>query len=274
MKATDSGRQVLLTVIFMLIMAVVSVPGPGRAWAEPGFETPPVLDASYFVAPWALKGPRYRVEDKVPTDGFQARFIISSNFGKFEALGADLLATRIAEVVAIEKLESVSKAETFVKAAAGTVARPVQAARTMLLSPVDTASGLPAGVARLFERVKLGGQRVAEGATDSSKSVGDTAGAVGQISASVLGWEQERRRLVQIHADGVGPSDLGRAPAGPRSHFHSRRSPAGSPPCSTGSVWRVTRLVGQQARSQRARGGEANPSRRPPHQGVMHEPIA
>ena len=71
----------------------------------------------------------------------------------------------------------------------------------MLLHPVDTVTGLPSGVGRLFERVGTGAGRLWGAATDSSKSGGERAGAVvtntGTITRDALGYEQERRALAK-----------------------------------------------------------------------------
>ena len=57
----------------------------------------------------------------------------------------------------------------------------------MLIHPVDTVTGLPDGVARLFDRIKLGGQRVYQAATAPGQSLifGETGTSEAQVQALV-----------------------------------------------------------------------------------------
>lgn len=137
------SSTLLLGSLVILIAVAVCGMSAGMALAAGRFEAPPVLDLGAFVAPWAWKGARYRLEEKVSTDRCQARFTIKSDFGTFEALGVDLLAVRLGEIEALDKLESVSKTEAFAKAAA-------ESRRTLRGGGLDDAddpgvSGVPAG---------------------------------------------------------------------------------------------------------------------------------
>jgi len=152
-----------------------------------------VLDAPQLVAPWAINGPRYHVATKVPTDGFQALFTLVSDFGTFKVLGADLLAARIAEVGALDKLESVTKTEVYTKAVVAAGARPAQATSAALQRPPETRIG----VGRLFDPPGGTGKRAAETSADSTRSEGASAGVAGQASAPIVNWERERRRLAK-----------------------------------------------------------------------------
>ena len=176
---------------------VVSLIAVGAGWAaaeaEPRFETPPVLDAPQLVAPWAVRGPRYRIADKVPTDGFQALFTIVSDFGTFKVLGEDLLGARLAEIAALDKLASVTKTEVYTRAAAVTGARPARATGTALPQAAERA----VGVGRLFDSTTAGGRRVAEATTPPGARAGARTSVANQGSPSIVGWERERRRLAK-----------------------------------------------------------------------------
>jgi hypothetical protein len=173
--------------IAVLLIAVGA--GSARADAEPKFERPPVLDAPQLVALWAIKGPRYQIADKVPTDGFQALFTIVSDFGTFKVLGEDLLAARLAEIAALDKLESATGTEAFARAARAAPPRPAQATSAVLQHPPEMMLGLW----RLFEPGASGGRPAAGIATASNR----TATEAGQAPPAVAGWEQERRRLAK-----------------------------------------------------------------------------
>jgi hypothetical protein len=71
----------------------------------------------------------------------------------------------------------------------------------MLLHPEDTVKGLPGGVSRFFDRVKLGFDRIEGAATDSGTSdtekVEQVTQRVGSVSAEAFGYGQERRALAK-----------------------------------------------------------------------------
>jgi hypothetical protein len=158
------------------------------------YETPPVLHARDLAPKVPLSGPGYTVDDRVPTDGLMGRFTIRSGDRRFEALGAETLATRVREVRAILELEKTSKTDVFVKAAGKAAKRPVDAAVNIVQNPVDTVKGLPGGVSRFFDRVGTGAKNLAEPKTDEGRSAAQSAG---KVSANALGYEQERRQLAK-----------------------------------------------------------------------------
>lgn len=191
----------------IVIVGLLLAGGPGMAAAgQSPFEVPPVLKASDLVGPELLKGRRFRVDEKVPTSDLVARFSLRSDFGTFEAHGREMLRIRVAELAAIEQLEATSKTETFLKAAGSAGARPVQAAANIVMSPVETAKGVPAGLGRFYDRMAMGAQHIAEAATDSGKSdaekTDEVTRRVGSITADAFGYEQERRALAKsLRAD-------------------------------------------------------------------------
>ena len=169
--------------------------------AQSAFETEPVLRAQDLVAPELLKGPRFTVDDRVPVKGSLAHFTIRSDFGKFEAHGIHMLQVRIKEVVAIGHIDDMSKTKEFAEAAGKAIARPVTSTVHMLVNPVETITGIPDGVGRLFSRIELGGERVAAAATapdaSDSQKVADVSQRVGSITVDALGYEKERRDLAK-----------------------------------------------------------------------------
>jgi hypothetical protein len=174
---------------------------PPMAQAQARYEAQPVLKAQNLVPAALLSGPHFRVDEQVPTSDYLARFTIRSDFGVIEAHGREMLATRVAEIAALAQLAGMSKTDEFLKAAGNAAARPVKAGVNIVLHPVETAAGTPAAVGRLFDRIGLGAERVVEAATDAGKTSEQRAAAVSQrvggITADVLGYEQERRRLAR-----------------------------------------------------------------------------
>jgi hypothetical protein len=193
MKTTIS---VLAATVLILIGSAVT-----QAQAPSGYEAEPVLNAKDLAAAELLKGPHYTVDPKVPVRGFIERFTIQSNYGTFQANGQRMLPIRVNEVEALAKLEDLSKTKEFAEAAGKAIARPVTSTVNMLVHPVDTITGFPDGVARLFGRIKLGSERVVEAATAPGQSGGErtaeTSKRVGMATISALGFEKERRDLAK-----------------------------------------------------------------------------
>jgi hypothetical protein len=148
-----------------------------------------------------LADAHFQVEDRVPTDGLLGHFTLRSGFGTFPAAGRELLRVRIAELPAIQHLEATSKSDVFLQAAGAAVAKPVEAVESLVTDPVDTLQGIPSGISRLFDRVQLGAQRIAQAASDPTKSQQDrtqeAVQRIGSATISALGFEQVRRQLAK-----------------------------------------------------------------------------
>ena len=117
-----------------------------------------------------LKGNGFHVDEEVPTDGLTAHFTLRSDVGTFKADGLEMLRIRVAEIPAIVELTQTSKTKVFTQALATNAAAPVAAAGQMVMHPVDTVKGMPAGVGRFFGRVGLGAQKLKEAATEPEES--------------------------------------------------------------------------------------------------------
>jgi hypothetical protein len=173
----------------------------------PGYEVPPVLRATDLAPAGLLSGPRYRVAPEVPTNGLLGEFAVQSDFGALDPHGVDLLRIRVAEMASLDQLSKMSESEEFVKAAGRAAVRPVEATFNMVTHPVDTITGMPASLDRLFDRVKLGGEAVVSAAsgTPGQSDVQRTESVsqrVGTVTINALGYEEERRRLAkQVGAD-------------------------------------------------------------------------
>ena len=186
----------------LMTTALILVGGwMAQAQAPAGFEAEPVLNAKDLATPELLQGPHFTVDPKVPVKGFLERFTIRSTYGTFEANGLRMLPIRVNEVEAIAKLDDLSKTQEFADAAGRAIARPVTSTVNMIVHPVETITGLPDGVARLFDRIKLGSERVYQAATAQGESGGERAQEaskrVGMATITALGFEKERRDLAK-----------------------------------------------------------------------------
>jgi hypothetical protein len=171
------------------------------------FEQPPTLRAQQLVPATLISGEGFHVNDRVPTDGLLAHFTIQSDVGVFPANSEEMLKVRVAEIPAIIELNNTSKTKVFAQSVGRNAIRPVQAAGQMVMHPVDTVTGIPAGVGRFFGRVGLAGQKIKEAVSEpeeapASQKAGQAAETAGQATRNVFGYEEERRHLAkQLHVD-------------------------------------------------------------------------
>jgi len=190
--------------LLMLFLIPVST-AIGQTAAQ--FETSATLQAWQLAPATLLNGNGFRVDPKVPTDGLSAHFTLRSDVGTFNADGLEMLRIRVAEIPAIVELNETSKTKVFAQALAANTAAPVAAAGQMIMHPVDTVKGLPAGVGRFFDRVGLGAQKIKEAATtpeeaSAGEKTGELATSTFQTTRDVLGVEKERRgRAKKLHVD-------------------------------------------------------------------------
>jgi hypothetical protein len=195
------------TGVILAAIAVAIGCGVTGAQAQSGYEKDPVLSAKDLVGPELLKGPNFTVDDRVPVKDFLARFTLRSSYGTFDVHGIHMLHVRVREVYGLTQLAQVSNTKEFADAAAQAVARPVTSAVNMIVNPVETVEGLPGGVTRLFDRIKLGGESLMAAASAPSQSdqqkVSAVTQRVGSITVDTLGYEKERRRIAQ--SVGVDP---------------------------------------------------------------------
>jgi len=203
-----TARHHLQSVVFRCTLCfLVPFSGTVAAQNRSGFEKPPILRASQLAPATLLNGNNFHVDNAVPTDGLTADFTIRSDVGTFQAHGLEMLRIRIAEIPAIVELENTSKTKVFAQSVARNATRPIAAAGQMIMHPVDTIQGFPAGVGRFFGRVGLGAQKIKEAATEpeessASERAGEVAGRSLQTTRDIFGYEQERRDLAkQLHVD-------------------------------------------------------------------------
>jgi hypothetical protein len=109
-------------------------------------EPEPVLAAPALVPAALLSGPGYRVIPEVRVRGYMADFLVDTKFGPLRADSAELLSVRISEIPAMEALDHASKTDAFAHAIAERGRKTGTAILHVVEHPVDTITGLPAGV--------------------------------------------------------------------------------------------------------------------------------
>ncbi|HET7925872.1 MAG TPA: hypothetical protein VFL30_13295, partial [Rhodanobacteraceae bacterium] len=113
-------------------------------------ETEPVVDAVSLVQPALLSGPGFSVDPHVELRGYMAHFMLDTPVGPLNADSVEILADREAELPAIDAIEKVTRSDAFVKAAGAKFVATGAALGKIVMHPIDTMLGIPAGVARYF----------------------------------------------------------------------------------------------------------------------------
>lgn len=126
---------------------------PGASADEDVYEVPWDLKATDILPADLLEGEHHSVDDIVRNDGYLNYYMISSDYGAFEAASTAMLRTRVREIGALAELEELSKTEVFIKAAADAgVVAPLRTIKQFATHPIKTVTGIPRGIGRMFTR--------------------------------------------------------------------------------------------------------------------------
>ncbi len=157
MSCARPGLEGARRIILISILGLVLLPVTGHAAAGASkFEVPVAQKASAILPPQLLAGPHYRVRDQVPFYGYMHHYIVDSDYGQFRVTGDMALRKVIREIGAIASLKEVRKSEAYLNGVKKAASQPLEFGANMLTDPVDTISGIPKGVARLFGNVATG----------------------------------------------------------------------------------------------------------------------
>jgi hypothetical protein len=117
------------------------------------YETQTNKPASQALPPGQVAGPNYTVGDPVVSDGYMYRFTVTSTYGPFDATGTGALRKLEHEIWAIGQLKQVTKSDAFLKSLKDQAGKPLVFAKDVITKPVDTLTGIPKGVGRLFGNI-------------------------------------------------------------------------------------------------------------------------
>lgn len=172
------GALALLACIAFAGCATIPQQGVGDAptgaltlQAEPqqndGYEQPPVLDAKDLLPLDDYAGDNHKVDDRVVNDGWTNHFLLHSDFGEVEAIGAEMLRIRVNEVRATAALAEMSRGEEVgdgLKDGVTDVALgPFRAVRSIIRNPLHAVSVIPTEIFRAVGAVAGAGKLVHSG---------------------------------------------------------------------------------------------------------------
>ena len=161
----------------------------------PAVEPMPTLDAATLAPPELLNGQGYTVDATAPVVGYMGQFTLRAPAGTFSADGTEMLAIRIDELAAIAKLSQMSQSGVFADALAESAKKTGAAIGKAVTNPVETISGLPAGVGRMFQSTSTTVSRATQPKGANSASTTESA-------MDLLGVNKAKRQIaMKVGAD-------------------------------------------------------------------------
>jgi hypothetical protein len=153
----------------------------GSASFAGDFEQPPSFSVAQVLPPTLLRSRYYRLDERVGLQNSQYVFRMHTIWGSLVITGSDLLRVRAREMAATAKLERVGGPETATMSAVSTALKPVETAKDLIITPVQTIGDTVRGAGHIF-----GTANAALNAHDPHKE---------GIIASVTGASAARRKL-------------------------------------------------------------------------------
>ena len=135
------------SLLCLTVLAVAS-----RALAA-DYETQSNKSVSQALPPQLAAGSDFKVNDPVVADGYMYRFTVTSTYGPFDVTGTGALRKLEREIVAIGELKKVTRSEAFLKSLKDQAGKPLVFVKDVVTKPVDTLTGIPKGVGRLFGNI-------------------------------------------------------------------------------------------------------------------------
>jgi hypothetical protein len=195
----------LASILLPACLVLALAPPAAHAEAEP------VLPAAELVMPALLTGPGYRVEPQVQIQGYQARFVLHTDWGSLEAESAEMLAIRISEIPAMDALFTAEISGLIAESAQSAAMAPVRAVGQVVMNPVDSMIGLPVGAVRFFgeritkwgRRAKRLGDRIDDRISHEGDPYRDPEGPMGATRVEVEGaqrswWDKPQREMGRL----------------------------------------------------------------------------
>jgi len=165
----------------------------------PPVEPMPTLAAAALAPAAVLNGAGYTVDASAPVVGYMGQFTLRAPAGTFNADGAEMLGIRVGELTVIAQLSQLSQSGVFADALAASAMKTGAAIGQAVMNPVETVSGIPAGVGRFFQSAATTISRATESTGSSTSS---QRASTSDTAMDLLGVNKAKRRIAkQVGAD-------------------------------------------------------------------------
>ncbi|MDY0038821.1 MAG: hypothetical protein RBS57_00800 [Desulforhabdus sp.] len=148
-KLRRSGIRISACLLFLVIFFALAAAAETIRYERPGNRR-----ASDFLPADMIAGPHYRIQEKVVSYGYMDNFTVDSDFGSFNVTGDGALRKLLKEINAIAVLRKVSTSKAYLESVRKAGRMPIEFGENLITDPVDTLSGIPKGVSRLFSNVQ------------------------------------------------------------------------------------------------------------------------
>src|SRR6185503_12574741 len=156
--------RVGIGIAVLCVGVLTALPSLARAG---DYEPAPTQSASKLLPAALLSGPHFKVQDAVPVDDYMPRFTIQSDFGEYVVSGNEMVAVRVQEIAALDKLQEISKTDAFAGAMAASAKKTGKAVAHAATNPKETVEGIPKGVGRFVKGVGKKTKKAGEAAADT-----------------------------------------------------------------------------------------------------------
>ncbi|MHC1730294.1 MAG: hypothetical protein AB9866_30565 [Syntrophobacteraceae bacterium] len=187
------SKILLLAVLLVASAFTFRVSAAISATPTARFEVPGFQAASEVLPRELIAGPHYRVQDKVISYGYMRHYSVDSDFGPFQVTGDFALRKLIKEIGAIASLQQVKKSDAYLNGIKNAASKPLEFGANLIDDPVDTISGVPKGVATLFQNVKTG--------LSSKSSKGEDSKAAQLLAMSSSKRELAKKLGVDVYSN-------------------------------------------------------------------------
>ena len=148
-------RKLRFSTISFSVILILSLTWGGRAGAEtiPPIQPPIKLKASNVLTKELLAGIGYRVKETVWNDGLVNTYQVESDYEDLKVESTALLMQRINEIKALKQMEELKGTKVFQDAFTAAAKGPLDTAKGLVTSPVETVKGTVTGLGRWFSDV-------------------------------------------------------------------------------------------------------------------------
>jgi hypothetical protein len=184
-----AGRQLVLFFAAALSAATGLWTHAQTTDADAGYETQRLRDASEILPPEMVRGKHHQVLDGIPTYDSMHLFMVSSDYGDFEADGELMLRIRLREISALARLEKESGTTVGARAAGRTAIDSVKSIGGFIARPKKTVKGWPGKVSRRYDDEQSG-----QDETDTAKKPSKAGSAAKAAGKAYVGMERAQIR--------------------------------------------------------------------------------
>jgi len=167
-----------------LLTAWLALAPPGVGLAAE-FEDAPSEPCTVGLPPAQCADDDFRIDEPVPSDGLMRHYLVVSRFGRFEAYGQAGVEARLREVAALARLQKTNDVSVVADAVGDRVTGGAKTLAGVATHPLDTVTGIPRGIAHLFQGYAAQARELGEqaGSVNGPRADGTAAGGTAGVVA-------------------------------------------------------------------------------------------